>query len=158
MLTKLQNDKGLTMIEVLVGVVLFSIIGTAVYFVLFNGVNTENKLRTETLIRDEADIVMSRLVNEIYALEAAKIEDISTGDSSVLQYKKGTEVKTFGFKNNSAYINNTPITTSDFNFHGSSIAIEKNSILITLSVASNKNENASPLVLESQFGLVEGVK
>jgi prepilin-type N-terminal cleavage/methylation domain-containing protein len=156
MLNKVLNQKGLTLIESLLSVVLFSIIGTVVYFVLLNGLNTEKKIYNETLLRDEADLVMSQIIDNIYTAPASKVKDASTGRQNVMVYEinKNTS-KTVGFIDNVPVINGQTISSEEFDFNGSSIAKVGKSIKIILNVKSNKNEKAKPLTLQSQFGLLE---
>ncbi|MDR7073146.1 prepilin-type N-terminal cleavage/methylation domain-containing protein [Fictibacillus barbaricus] len=156
MQNKILNEKGLTLIESLLSLVLFSIIGTAVYFVLMNGLNTEKKIYTETLIRDEADLVMSQIINELYTAPVSKVTDISTTSQNLLSYKKTTNsTTTVGFIGANPVVNGKSISSDGFDFTNSTISKDGNSVDIILNVKSNKNKNAKPLTLESQFGLLE---
>ncbi|MBH0173839.1 prepilin-type N-terminal cleavage/methylation domain-containing protein [Fictibacillus sp. 23RED33] len=156
MLNKVSNQNGLTLIESLLSVVLFSIIGTVIYFVLLSGINTEKKIYNETLLRDEADLVMAQIIDIIYTAPASKVKDASTGRQNVMVYEvnKNT-IKTVGFIDNIPVINGQNISSKEFDFNGSSIAKVGKSVKIILNVKSNKNENAKPLTLQSQFGLLE---
>ncbi len=156
MLNKLRNQKGLTLIESLLSLVLFSIIGTVIYFVLLSGLNTEKKIYNETLIRDEADLVMSQIIDVLYTAPVSKVKDDSTGTQSLLVYEiNNTTSKTVGFINHVPVINGQSISSSDYDFKNSTIVKVGKSVKITLNVKSNKNENAKPLTLQSQFGLME---
>ncbi|MGA4718550.1 prepilin-type N-terminal cleavage/methylation domain-containing protein [Fictibacillus nanhaiensis] len=156
MLNNLRNQKGLTLVESLLSLVLFSIIGTVIYFVLLSGLNTEKKIYNETLIRDEADLVMSQIIDSLYTAPISKVKDASTGSQSLLVYEinKNTS-KTVGFINHVPVINGQSISTNDYNFKDSTIVKVGKSVKITLHVKSNKNERAKTLTLQSQFGLLE---
>jgi prepilin-type N-terminal cleavage/methylation domain-containing protein len=155
MLTKLRNQKGLTLIESLLSLLLFSIIGTVIYFVLLGGFNTENKIYTETLVRDEADLVMSQIINALYTAPVSKVKDISTPSQNMILYEGSSASTTLGFMNETPIINGKSISSSDFDFTDSSISKVGSSIKIILNVKSKKNKNAKPLSLQSQFGLME---
>ncbi|WNB92726.1 prepilin-type N-terminal cleavage/methylation domain-containing protein [Bacillus sp. NEB1478] len=153
---KILNERGLTLIESLLSLVLFSIIGTVVYFVLINGLNTEKKIYSETLIRDEADLVMSQIINELYTASVSKVTDISTTTQNLLSYQGAVNnVTTVGFIGANPVIDGKSISSNGFDFTNSTIEKSGNSVVIILNVKSNKNKNAKPLTLESQFGLLE---
>jgi prepilin-type N-terminal cleavage/methylation domain-containing protein len=158
MRNRLTNQSGLTLIEMLVTIVIFSIIGSLLYTVLINGLNTELRIHTETLIRDEADLVMSQIVNELYALPALKIKDVSTENENLISYKLEDTTKTLGFIGKEAKIDGSAIHSSAFDFSNSKITKEGSSIRIVLEVRSEKNKKAKPLILKSQFGLLGGTK
>lgn len=149
------DQRGLTLVESLLSLVLFSIIATAVYFVLLNGLKTENKIYNETLIRDEADLVMSEFINVLYTATPSKVKE-TVNDPNTLVYKLNNNTsKTIGFIQNKPVIDGRQISSNDFNFSGSTITIVDKSIKIDLLVGSNKNANAKKLKLESQFRLME---
>lgn len=156
MLNKLNNEKGLTLIESLLSLVLFSIIGTVVYFVLLSGLTTEKKIYHETLIRDEADLVMSQIIDALYTAPVSKVKDASNGQQNVLVYEINENTsKTVGFIDHVPVINGQSISSGDYDFKDSSIVKTGKSVKIILNVKSKKNEQAKPLSLQSQFGLME---
>ncbi|MBY6037052.1 prepilin-type N-terminal cleavage/methylation domain-containing protein [Fictibacillus nanhaiensis] len=153
---KLLNEKGFTLIESLLSLVLFSIIGTVVYFVLLSGLHTEKKIYTETLIRDEADLVMSQIIDVLYTAPATKVKDAAPGNGSLLIYQKdAANNTTVGFVGQEPIINGQSIGSSGFDFTNSSIQKIGNSVKIILNVKSKTNQKAKPLSLQSQFGLLE---
>lgn len=153
--TKYLNEKGLTLIESLLSLVLFTIIGTVVYFVLLNGLTTEKKIYTETLIRDEADLVMSQIIDNLYTATNTKVKAV-TGQQNMLIYQIDNNTsRTVGFLNNQPVVNGQSISTNEFNFNNSSITLKDDSVIISLVVASKKNANAKPLELKSQLRLME---
>ncbi|MFC7373014.1 type II secretion system protein J [Fictibacillus iocasae] len=154
MKNNVRNEQGLTLIELLVTIVLFSIIGYMAYYVLINGLNTEKKIRTETLVRDEADLVMSQIVKELYPLTADKLTEVKGSSSSMLQYKNGSTTKAIGFSGDTAYIDGTPLHSADYDLTGSEITLKGSSVQIDLIIKSKKIDK--PLNLKSQFGLLGG--
>jgi prepilin-type N-terminal cleavage/methylation domain-containing protein len=158
MLSKLLNQKGLTLVESLLSLFLFSIIGTVVYFVLLSGLKTENKISTEGLLRDEADLVMSQIIDTLYAAPASKVK-VSSENENILVYEASTPI-TVGFIGNEVVIDGKSISANQFDFSQSSIAKVGNSVKIILNVKRKNSMNDSEdrllnLSLQSQFGLME---
>jgi prepilin-type N-terminal cleavage/methylation domain-containing protein len=154
MLTKwLNNEKGLTLIELLVTLVLFSIIGSIVYVVLMSGMNAEKRIHTEALIRDEADIVMTKFINVLYP---ALSSQVSVKSQNVLHYDDGKDIIEIGFVNQQAKIDGVSLSSKGFDFSGSTISKEQNTVKIKLEVKSSLNN--ADLTLESQFSLLGGAK
>ncbi len=149
------NEKGLTLIESLLSLVLFSIIGTSVYFVLLNGLNTEKKIYNETLIRDEADLVMSQIIDALYTAPASRVDE-STSNPQLLVYKIDNNMnKTVGFVDQKPVIDGKAISSDNYTFNGSTITLIDKSIKIDLLIGSNKNSRSKKLKLQSQFRLME---
>lgn len=154
MLTKwIKNERGLTLIELLVTLVLFSIIGSIVYVVLMSGMNAEKRIHTEALIRDEADIVMTKFINVLYP---ALSSQVSVKSQNVLQYDDGKDIIEIGFVDQQAKIDGFSLSSKGFDFSGSTISKEKNTIKIKLEVKSRSDK--ADLTLESQFSLLGGAK
>jgi prepilin-type N-terminal cleavage/methylation domain-containing protein len=154
MVTKwINNEKGLTLIELLVTLVLFSIIGFIVYVVLMSGMNAEQRIHTEALIRDEADIVMTKFINVLYP---ALSSQVSVKSPNVLQYDDGKEIIELGFVDQQPKIDGVSVSSGGFDFSGSAISKEKNTVKIKLEVKSGSNNE--DLTLESQFSLLGGAK
>jgi prepilin-type N-terminal cleavage/methylation domain-containing protein len=152
MVTKwIKNENGLTLIELLVTMVLFSIIGSIVYLVLMSGLTTEKRIHTEALIRDEADIVMTKFINVLYP---ALSSQVSVKSQNVLQYDNGKEMIELGFIDQQPKIDGISISSDGFNFSGSTISKEQNTIKIKLEVKSRSNK--VDLTLESQFSILGG--
>jgi prepilin-type N-terminal cleavage/methylation domain-containing protein len=152
---KLLNEKGLTLVESLLSLVLFSIIGTVVYFVLLTGMNTEKKIYTETLIRDEADLVMSQIIDTLYTAPASKVKEDPISENILIYQINQTTNMTIGFVEDKPMIDGKAISSEEFDFENSSIALENNSVKIQLQVKSKKNKEAKKLSLQSQFRLME---
>ena len=73
MIRYFHNNRGITLPEVSITLVLLSIVSIAIYSFLFNGLHSYEKVRTETAFRDEADIVMTSFINRLYPVKEAEI-------------------------------------------------------------------------------------
>ncbi|MEK4128307.1 type II secretion system protein [Solibacillus sp. FSL W8-0474] len=69
----IKNNKGLTLVELLAAIVLIIIVSAFVFRLLYSGIDTTNKIRTESFLRDEADIIISRFIKEIYSTKQSHI-------------------------------------------------------------------------------------
>lgn len=62
------NERGLTLIELLVGLAITSIIAASAYGVFTTGAKAYKRIGIENQLRSEADILMTTIFNELYAL------------------------------------------------------------------------------------------
>lgn len=60
-----RNQKGLTLIELLMAITISSIIIVTIYSVFLTGIKAYQKIGIEGFLRDEADYVLSMIVNEM---------------------------------------------------------------------------------------------
>ena len=88
-MSKLRNNKGITLVELLVVIVLTSGIMIATTTLLISASKNNTQIMQETKIRDEADYLMSLFVKEFYTLKKSNIvEDMAT--SANVEYVKYT--------------------------------------------------------------------
>ncbi len=62
------NERGLTLIELLVGLAITSIIAASAYGVFTAGTKAYKRIGIENQLRSEADILMTTIFNELYTL------------------------------------------------------------------------------------------
>ncbi len=153
---RIKNERGLTLVELLLSLSIMLIISAVAYFVFLNGMNSYKKTYTETLIRDEADVIMTQFMNAVYP---AKDALLSTDKNNVIILDKGkqTEQK-FGFDGSNAVLNSTALNNSDFDLSGSVLELDTtaNTIKIKMKIKSTKSDKAKPLALNSQISLLGG--
>ncbi|MCK6257930.1 prepilin-type N-terminal cleavage/methylation domain-containing protein [Fictibacillus sp. KIGAM418] len=156
MIKRIKNEGGLTLVELLLSLSIMLIISAVAYFVFLNGLNSYKKTYTETLIRDEADVIMTQFMNVVYP---AKDALLSTDKNNVIILDKGkkTEQK-FGFDGSNAVLNSTALNNSDFDLSGSVLELDTtaNTIKIKMKIKSTKSDKAKPLALNSQISLLGG--
>lgn len=71
---RLTNESGLTLIELLATLALTTMIGLVAYAVLANGFKTYDRVKIETALRDEADIIMAELISHMFTLKTSDIQ------------------------------------------------------------------------------------
>lgn len=67
-----SNENGLTLIELLATLVLLSIVSVLSYSIIFQGFNNFQRTKIETELRDEADLIMTNLVRDLFVLKASE--------------------------------------------------------------------------------------
>ena len=72
-LNKINNSKGLTLIELLAGIVIFSFISLFLFNIVTKAIETSNAIQMENQLRDEADIIMSKIFKTLYATKQSNI-------------------------------------------------------------------------------------
>jgi len=69
----LQNQHGLSLVELLALLVISSIMSVLVIGILVNALNTEKKVKVDTQLREEADFYMASLINTIYTMKESEV-------------------------------------------------------------------------------------
>src|SRR5687767_12457873 len=83
---RMNNEKGFTLVEVLLAIVLASLFAGIAYAVLFQGVNTYHRVTNETKLRDEADIIMTNFVQVLYPLKMSDIQSVHFNEANSGNY------------------------------------------------------------------------
>ncbi|MBD8034551.1 MULTISPECIES: PilW family protein [Solibacillus] len=114
----MNNQKGLSLVELLAAIVIFSLIAIFATTILLSSIKTYAKINSDTILRDEADLVMANLIKEIYISKDSEI--IFTENTSNHNYYikpkippiVGTSSET-GFKDNNIVIKGKKITLNN---------------------------------------------
>ncbi|RXI98421.1 prepilin-type N-terminal cleavage/methylation domain-containing protein [Anaerobacillus alkaliphilus] len=72
-----SNSKGITLIELLIALSIFSAISVVLYPVLTNGIKNYQAINSEVQLRSEADYMVGRILNEIYLFFPDAVEQVS---------------------------------------------------------------------------------
>ncbi|MDP4550471.1 prepilin-type N-terminal cleavage/methylation domain-containing protein [Alkalihalobacillus macyae] len=158
MIPYFHNNRGVTLPEVLITLVLLSIVSIAIYSFLFNGLHSYEKVKTETEFRDEADIVMTSFINKLYPVKAAEVtkRDFKPAEKTYLLTINNTT--TIGFKDGKALLNGQALNDSNYDLTGSKITEPSvGQFKITIQITKPDVDFAKPLTLESQIGLITEV-
>lgn len=83
---RLNNERGLTLIELLATIVLISMIGLVAFGILFNGFKTYDRVKVETALRDEADIIMAELISHMYTMKSSDIASKHLTENEQMNY------------------------------------------------------------------------
>ncbi|WP_342420786.1 hypothetical protein [Paenibacillus sp. FSL E2-0178] len=74
----LRREQGLTIIELIAGIALFSMIAGLIYGVLLFGVRSYNQVTVENTLRDEGDLLMSAIITEMYSFAPSAVSSTAT--------------------------------------------------------------------------------
>lgn len=70
---QLNNESGLTLVELLAVFVVLAIFSTIAYAVFIQGIKAYDRTKVEADLRDEADIIMAELITDMYTLKDSDI-------------------------------------------------------------------------------------
>lgn len=143
-----KNERGMSLVELLAAIVLSAIIGAVGYSLLFSGFSTYDRVKVESELRDEADLIMTSFINELFTLNSGEIvnengEVTELSTSSYLQLKDGTKI---GFENKQPIVRDRIIHLSDDIRVKDGTKIKK--------IRENQNTISYEIILELEF--VEG--
>lgn len=151
----LRNNRGLTLPEVLVTLVLVSIVSLAIYAFLFNGLHSYQKISTEAAFRDEADIVMTSFINTLYPVKEEEVTSRDFDSSTNTYLLTINNSTTIGFKNGDALLNGNVLNGSSYDLTGSTIKeTSSGNFEISISIQDKAVDHAKPLTLVSEIGLI----
>lgn len=110
----LHSQKGITLVEVLLAVVIASLIVGIAYAILFQGLDTYHRVTQETKLRDEADIIMTNFIQVLYPLKLSDIKEIHFNESSSNNYYFTTnDDKKTGFIDGKVVVNDRELTLAE---------------------------------------------
>ena len=104
----IKNERGLTLIELLAATALTAIIAIFAFSILMKGIQHYNTISTDTAFRDEADLLMSSLLKDLYTTKESQITKTNFPEQNISNHffeinKTGTKLKT-GFINKELHI------------------------------------------------------
>lgn len=88
-----NNERGFTLIEALAVLVISSIIFIFATSLIVQAMNNQERITAEAQLRDEADIMMSKLMKRIFSLKESDIKSVAC-DTSVIANSKPFECST----------------------------------------------------------------
>lgn len=158
-----MNERGLTLVEVLAVFVITAIIGLVAYSVLFSGFRTYDRVKVEASLRDEADLIMSELISEMFVLKESEIDEKHFPESGTKNYYIQTvDGKKTGFIDNKLVIKDevkTHVLHNNLIKLGNETKIEEiepGQYHIVISLVSM--ENSQTLTTESEIGTIKDAK
>ena len=158
-----MNERGLTLVEVLAVFVITAIIGLVAYSVLFSGFRTYDRVKVEASLRDEADLIMSELISEMFVLKESEIDEKQFPESGTKNYYIQTvDGKKTGFIDNKLVIKDevkTHVLHNNLIKLGNETKIEEiepGQYRIVISLVSL--ENSQTLTTESEIGTIKDTK
>lgn len=140
----MNNQKGLTLVELLVSIVIFSIVLLFATSLLMNAMKTQKKVNADIVLRDEADFIMSNLIREIYTTKESEVKFIEepSKNNYYLHNIDDPSIVT-GFKDNQILVKGSTLNTRvNILWDKSEISVSENTHLdrtynITLTIESD---------------------
>ncbi|MEK3883603.1 prepilin-type N-terminal cleavage/methylation domain-containing protein [Paenibacillus sp. PL2-23] len=117
-----SGEKGFTLIELIASMALISIFGGIMYTVITFGVSSHNKIQIENGLRDEADLLMSAIINELYTIAPDKVREQSNGIQLIETGVAG--LNDIYIDGGQLHIRNAPLVISSTIESGSSIKLD----------------------------------
>lgn len=81
---RFRGELGITLIELVVAITLFAMIAGVISGLTMFGMRSYHKIMIENSLRDEADIVMSSIISELYTFAPDSVKSISGGNGITL--------------------------------------------------------------------------
>ncbi|CAI6040870.1 prepilin-type N-terminal cleavage/methylation domain-containing protein [Cohnella sp. JJ-181] len=85
----LHEERGLTLVELIATVSVFSIVMLAIYGIIHFGLGTYHRITIENSLRDEGDLLMSSVITELYDFAP---ESVSQSIDGLKLSKKAAEI------------------------------------------------------------------
>ncbi|HEY4601069.1 MAG TPA: prepilin-type N-terminal cleavage/methylation domain-containing protein [Cerasibacillus sp.] len=111
----MQNERGLTLVEVLAVFVIGSIISVIGIQILMAGFKSYEHVTAQTELRDEADYIMSKLINELYTVKTSEIKKKHLNSSDNYEYYFEINDKIIGFKDGNVLTKDGNLLRSNHN-------------------------------------------
>ena len=70
---RIGNERGLTLVELLASIVLLSILSIFIFSIMTKTIENNRIIQQETMLRDEADIIVSRFIKTLYSTKQGYI-------------------------------------------------------------------------------------
>ncbi|AIQ49677.1 hypothetical protein R70723_30205 [Paenibacillus sp. FSL R7-0273] len=169
-----RNEQGLTLIEMIAAITLSAMVVGLISGITMFGIRSYHKITIENTLRDEADIIMSAIITELYTSAPDKVGNMSDGSGveTFSNLKGNTPMQKIFIKdgqliigNSSTVVSKESITATTSDLSGSEIKFTSSSELcrnnipcdtglveIDLVLVQNFEGREYKLELESKFG------
>lgn len=141
---KIKSETGITLVEVLATLVIMTIIGTLAYTILFQGYNNYNRVKIETELRDEADLIMANYISDFYVMKKTETKLSNTCvngfvNSQVTVTKRAMTPYKTGVANKEIVVKNQIIQSSNPNVKFKPVPCTTTSDLSSISNIQSKD-------------------
>jgi prepilin-type N-terminal cleavage/methylation domain-containing protein len=133
MINRIKNIQGVTLVELLASLLIVSLVAAVAYQVLFQGYSNYMRIKIETEMRDEADLILTSLTRDIFLLKSSEIQvkppclPGQSKDSLIEITKKNHETNTIIENYETGFINNKVIVKGKhIQFYEEDIALVEN--------------------------------
>lgn len=166
---KLSSEQGFTLVEMIAALTIFAMIVGLISGIAMYGFRSYHKISIQNALRDEADLIMSSIITELYTYGPERIQNISGGieltkEGSQSRVIKVSESEIVINRNESGSEPDSPImvqsslsdsiiTASTSDGRSCSAVSQCSSGLIQIKlVLKYKGNDSDKMELESQFG------
>lgn len=154
---KRMNEKGISLPELLAAIVLTAIIGAIAYMILFTGLKTNERVQVESQLRDEADLIMAQLIEDLYTLHSNEIEEKHLPEENTNNYYLVTKSGYYiGFINGTVhYQNGENVLNSRIQLDETkSKIVESSTDLFEITLALTDEHTGQTLEVESNISVI----
>ncbi|MBD8015827.1 prepilin-type N-terminal cleavage/methylation domain-containing protein [Microbacterium sp. APC 3898] len=116
----IKDHKGVTLVELLATIIIVGIVGALAFSVLFQGYSNYQRIKVESELRDEADLIMASMVKDLFVLKKSQIslknQCTSGVNNSFIEVKKPgavagtTEIYKTGFENGKVIVKDKEVS------------------------------------------------
>lgn len=93
----LSSNRGFTLVEVLLTLVIATIFSGIIYSVFITGLKLYQKIQVEGQLRDDADYIATMILNEMYSNAPKYVESYSEGDKKGIKLVRANEKTVDGY-------------------------------------------------------------
>ncbi|WP_409301970.1 type II secretion system protein J [Peribacillus sp. SCS-155] len=87
----LSSNRGMTLIEVLLTLVIGAIVSGVIYSLFITGLNLYQKIQIEGQLRDDADYIATMILNELYTNDPTSVQPLSGDKQGIALIRAGTK-------------------------------------------------------------------
>jgi len=140
-----KQNKGITLIELLVGIACFSIVVALVTGIFVTALSAKKQVKELSVLQDEARYIMDYMAREI---RTAEINN-STGVSDTLSIKDGSV--TYKFENNQITRNTEALNTVSISGSFDVDASDQPKVTINMTLTKNNNSIRVQTTISSRY-------
>ena len=157
-----KSERGITLPELLAVFVVISVLGTVIMSFLISGFKAQTRIQLESELRDEADIIMTEVISDLYTLKASEIEAQHLPEENTenyyLQLRDGSIIGFYEGKIHLKDKQTVSLTTDKIRLDPSSKIIledsEKGLYHISLTLTTGIDDNSQTLTTESKIAII----
>jgi prepilin-type N-terminal cleavage/methylation domain-containing protein len=136
----MKDEQGLTLIEVLAALMITGMVASILYSFLLMGITMYKKVSVETQLRNQANVMFSRLVNELR--ESVYVTNSTTVPGQIILVKNSRSSNNYIKRSTIEFVNDPPLITGHYH-------IEINDL-----EADSVGNNAVVLRVDSKYRMV----
>jgi hypothetical protein len=157
----LNNEQGITLVELLATIVITAMIGIIASTILFSGFQTYDRVNVEAELRDEADLIMAEVINELFTLKLSDVDNVyfPVGGSSDY-FIEMTDGEKIGFINGKVILRNreVPIVNHMIELTEDTKIAEVTEGQYRITLVLIEENSGRKIELESEIGVINDIK